>query len=122
MDERGYLRITGRLKDMIIRGGENIYPREIEALLSEHPRVANAVIIGVPDEKWGEQVAAVIQPVSSEEPPSPAELHDYCRAHLAAYKTPKLWCFVDQFPTTATGKIQKFVLRERVEKGELVLL
>jgi len=120
MDERGYLRITGRLKDMIIRGGENIYPREIEALLSEHPRVANAVIIGVPDEKWSEQVAAVIQPVSSEEPPSPAELHDYCRAHLAAYKTPKLWCFVDQFPTTGTGKIQKFVLRERVEKGELV--
>jgi fatty-acyl-CoA synthase len=120
MDERGYLRITGRLKDMIIRGGENIYPREIEALLSEHPRVANAVIIGVPDEKWGEQVAAVIQLVSSEEPPSPAELHDYCRAHLAAYKTPKLWSFVDQFPLTATGKIQKFVLRERVGKGELV--
>ncbi len=120
MDERGYLRITGRLKDMIIRGGENIYPREIEALLSEHPRVASAVIIGVPDEKWGEQVAAIIQPVSSEEPPSPAELHDYCRAHLAAYKTPKLWFFVDQFPLTATGKIQKFVLRESVEKGELV--
>lgn len=120
MDERGYLRITGRLKDMIIRGGENIYPREIEALLSEHPGVANAVIIGVPDEKWGEQVAAIIQPVSSEEPPSPAELHDYCRAHLAAYKTPKIWFFVDQYPLTATGKIQKFVLRERVEKGELV--
>ena len=120
MDERGYLRITGRLKDMIIRGGENIYPREIEALLSEHPGVANAVIIGVPDEKWGEQVAAIIQPVSSEESPSPAELHDYCRAHLATYKTPKLWFFVDQYPLTATGKIQKFVLRERVEKGELV--
>ncbi len=120
MDERGYLRITGRLKDMIIRGGENIYPREIEALLSEHPGVANAVIIGVPDEKWGEQVAAIIQLVSSEEPPSPAELHDYCRAHLAAYKTPKIWFFVDQYPLTATGKIQKFVLRERVEKGELV--
>ena len=122
MDERGYLRITGRLKDMIIRGGENIYPREIEALLSEHPRVANAVIIGVPDERWGEQVAAVIQPVSFEDPPSPAELHDYCRAHLATYKTPKLWCCVDQFPQTATGKIQKFVLRESVEKGELVLI
>jgi fatty-acyl-CoA synthase len=120
MDERGYLRITGRLKDMIIRGGENIYPREIEALLSEHPGVASAVIIGVPDEKWGEQVAAIIQPVSSEESPSPAELHDYCRAHLATYKTPKLWFFVDQYPLTATGKIQKFVLRERVEKGELV--
>jgi fatty-acyl-CoA synthase len=120
MDERGYLRITGRLKDMIIRGGENIYPREIEALLSEHPRVTNAVIIGVPDEKWGEQVTAIIQPVSPEDPPSSTELHDYCRAHLAAYKTPKLWCFVDQYPLTATGKIQKFVLRERVEQGELV--
>jgi fatty-acyl-CoA synthase len=120
MDERGYLRITGRLKDMIIRGGENIYPREIEVLLSEHPGVANAVIIGVPDEKWGEQVAAIIQPVSPEEPPSPAELYDYCRARLAVYKTPKLWFFVDQYPQTATGKIQKFVLRESVEKGELM--
>src|SRR5258706_11389513 len=119
MDERGYLSITGRLKDMIIRGGENIYPREIEVLLSEHPGVANAVVIGVPDEKWGERVAAIIQPVSPKDPPSPTELHDYCRAHLAAYKTPKLWFFVDQYPQTATGKIQKFLLRESVEKGEL---
>ncbi len=120
MDERGYLRITGRLKDMIIRGGENIYPREIEMRLSEHPEVANAVIIGVPDEKWGEQVAAIILPVSIEEPPSPEELQDYCRANLAVYKTPKLWFFVDHYPLTATGKIQKFVLQESVKKGELV--
>ncbi len=120
MDKRGYLRITGRLKDMIIRGGENIYPREIEMRLSEHPEVANAVIIGVPDEKWGEQVAAIILPVSIEEPPSPEELQDYCRANLAVYKTPKLWFFVDQYPLTATGKIQKFVLQESVKKGKLV--
>jgi fatty-acyl-CoA synthase len=120
MNTHGYLQITGRLKEMIIRGGENIYPREIEALLSKHPGVANAVIIGVPDEKWGEQVAAVIQPVALAEPPLPSELHDYCRAQLAAYKTPKLWFFVDQYPLTATGKIQKFVLREHVEQGELV--
>lgn len=120
MDERGYLRITGRLKDMIIRGGENIYPREIEDFLAKHPKVANAVVIGVPDEKWGEQIAAVIQPVSIEEPPTPAELRDYCREHLATYKTPRLWYFVDQFPLTATGKIQKFLLRKSVEQGELL--
>ena len=119
MDERGYLRITGRLKEMIIRGGENIYPREIEDILAEHPKVANGVAIGVPDETWGEQVAAVIQPASSDNPPTPEELHEYCRTHLAAHKTPKLWVFVDEFPTTATGKIQKFLLREDVEKSKL---
>ncbi|BBL79275.1 AMP-binding protein [Rubrobacter xylanophilus] len=90
MDERGYLRITGRLKDMIIRGGVNIYPREIEDLLAEHPKVASAIVVGVPDETWGEQIAGVIQAAKPDEPPTPEELHEYCRVHLAAHKTPKL--------------------------------
>lgn len=119
MDDRGYLRITGRSKDMIIRGGVNIYPREIEDLLSEHPGVSSAVVVGVPDETWGEQVAGVIQAAKAGEPPTPEELHEYCRNNLAAHKTPKLWVFVDEYPTTATGKIQKFVLQESIEKGEL---
>jgi fatty-acyl-CoA synthase len=119
MDERGYLRITGRIKDMIIRGGENIYPREIERLLLEHPRIADAAIIGVPDKYWGEQVCAVIIPKAPGEVPDPAALHGFCREQLAAYKTPRLWCFVDAFPRTETGKPQKFKLKEAIATGTL---
>ncbi len=121
MDARGYLKITGRLKDMIIRGGENIYPRELEDLLALHPQVASAVVLGVPDAKWGEQVVALIQPVVGASPPTFRALHDYCRTRLAAYKTPRYWAFVEQYPLTATGKIQKFVLRQRIDSGELAL-
>jgi fatty-acyl-CoA synthase len=119
LDARGYLRITGRLKDMIIRGGENIYPREIEEVLFGHPGVAEAAIIGVPDEKWGEQVAAVIRPQPGGPQPQPDLLDQHCRAHLAAYKTPRLWFYVDEFPMTPSGKIQKFVLTERILSRDL---
>ena len=112
MDERGYCRIQGRLKDMIIRGGENIYPREIEELLFAHPAVADVAVVGIPDEKWGEVVAAFIRPKPGALP-TEDELFGYCRAHLAHYKTPRHWRFLDAFPQTPSGKVQKFVLRER---------
>jgi fatty-acyl-CoA synthase len=119
MDERGYTTITGRLKDMIIRGGENIYPREIEELLFEHPKVADVAVVGLPDEKWGEVVAAFIRDADPQDPASDAELHTYCREHLSPQKTPKLWLHVAGFPLTPSGKIQKFALREKWVKGEL---
>ena len=112
LDGRGYLRIEGRIKDMIIRGGENIYPREIEDTLFAHPAVAEAVVIGVPDETWGEVVAAYVRPVPGRPGPAPEELRAWCRERLAPYKTPLHWVFVDAFPMTPSGKIQKFKLRE----------
>ena len=119
MDERGFLKITGRLKDMIIRGGENIYPREIENLLLEHPKVGQVAVVGVPHPTWGEEVAAVIIPKSSGNLPSPKELHDFCRANLTNFKTPRLWCFLNEYPYTQTGKRQNFKLREMIVSGEL---
>ena len=119
MDERGFLKITGRIKDMIIRGGENIYPREIENLLLQHPKVAQVAVIGVPDSHWGEQVGAVIMAKSASDRPDPAELFAFCRAEIASYKAPRLWYFVDQFPFTETGKLQKFRLLEAVKAGSL---
>jgi acyl-CoA synthetase (AMP-forming)/AMP-acid ligase II len=111
MDEKGYFRITGRIKDMIIRGGENIYPREIEDVLFSHPAVAEVVVIGVPDARW-EVVAAYVRPVPGHPAPAPEELRAHCRERLAPYKTPQHWVFVDAFPLTPSGKIQKFRLRE----------
>ncbi len=111
LDSRGYLRIEGRIKDMIIRGGENIYPREIEDVLFDHPAVAEAVVIGVPDSEWGEVVVAYVRPVSGQPRPTREELRAYCRERLAPYKTPQHWVFVDAFPMTPSGKIQKFKLR-----------
>jgi fatty-acyl-CoA synthase len=119
MDNRGYLTITGRLKDMIIRGGENIYPREIEDVLSSHPGVAAVAVVGVPNETWGEQVGAVIVPASSQPAPSPEALRVYCRERLAKFKAPSFWYFVAELPNTATGKIQKYILRDQIERGEL---
>jgi fatty-acyl-CoA synthase len=113
MDSRGYLRVEGRIKDMIIRGGENIYPREIEERLAAHPGVGDVAVVGVPDARWGEIVAAVIRP-SSEPPPSVEELRAWCRDALAAYKTPAVWSFAESLPLTASGKIQKYVLRGRL--------
>ena len=117
MDARGFLRITGRIKDLIIRGGENIYPREIENLLREHPGVSDVAVVGVPDPYWGEQVAAVILPTSAANPPDAAQLHSFCREQLAGYKTPRLWYFVDAFPWTETGKLQKFKLVDSIRTG-----
>lgn len=110
MDERGYCRIDGRLKEMVIRGGENIYPREIEAVLFGHPDVADAAVVGIPDERWGEQVAAFVRPAAGRAPDL-AALFAYVRARLAPFKTPRYWAVVDQFPLTGSGKIQKFRLQ-----------
>jgi fatty-acyl-CoA synthase len=112
MDTGGYLRIEGRVKDMIIRGGENIYPREIEDVLFAHQAVAEAAVLGVPDEKWGEVVAAYVRTAPGHDQPTPEDLRSYCREHLAPFKTPLHWVFVEEFPLTPSGKIQKFRLRE----------
>ncbi len=117
MDARGYCKIVGRIKDMIIRGGENIYPREIEEVLFAHPAVGDVAVVGVPDEKWGERVVAFIR-LAPEAPAADAhdalakELRAYVREHLAPQKTPGEWFFEQELPTTASGKIQKFALRD----------
>jgi fatty-acyl-CoA synthase len=119
MDSRGYLRIEGRLKDMVIRGGENLYPREIEELLFTHPAVADVAVLGVPDDRWGEELAAVVRRAPGHESVGEVELRAFVRERLAPQKAPRRWAFVDEFPLTASGKVQKFVLRERLVKGEL---
>ncbi|MDP9478416.1 MAG: AMP-binding protein [Actinomycetota bacterium] len=111
MDENGYVRITGRAKDMIIRGGENVYPREIEEFLYTHPKISDVQVYGVPDEKYGEQVAAAVK-VKSGETLTVGEIQDYCRQNIARYKVPKYVDFVEEYPMTASGKIQKYKLRE----------
>jgi fatty-acyl-CoA synthase len=113
MDAQGYCRVEGRLKDMIIRGGENIYPLEIEAVLFAHPGVSDVAVVGIPDAYWGEVVAAFVRPMAGQTP-TEEELFAYCRQHLAGYKTPRIWRFVEQFPQTPSGKIQKFRLREEL--------
>jgi fatty-acyl-CoA synthase len=121
MDERGYLRITGRLKDTIIRGGENISPREVEEVLYTHPAVSEVIVLGVPSPELGEEVAAVIRPADPAMPPSAAQLRDHCRTQIARYKAPALWAFVDAFPMTAAGKIQRFAVREQIATGQLAM-
>ncbi|UAL45492.1 AMP-binding protein [Sutcliffiella horikoshii] len=111
IDEDGYVVITGRLKDMIIRGGENIYPREIEEFLYSHPKIFDVQIVGVPDEKFGEQVAAFIK-VKPGESLDSQEVKDYCTGKISKYKIPYYVEIVDEYPMTASGKIQKFKLRE----------
>jgi fatty-acyl-CoA synthase len=111
MDDDGYVNIVGRIKDMIIRGGENIYPREIEEFLYTHPAIADAQVIGVPDERYGEIVCAwvVLRPGAELDEEA---LREYCRGRIARFKIPALVRFVDEFPMTVTGKIQKFRMRE----------
>jgi fatty-acyl-CoA synthase len=111
MDAEGYVNIVGRLKDMIIRGGENISPREIEELLHAHPKVCEAQVIGVPSAKYGEEVMAWIK-VRAGQAVTEGELIAFCRDKAATYKTPRWWKFVDAFPMTVTGKVQKFRMRE----------
>ena len=113
VDARGRARIVGRAKDMIIRGGENIYPAEIEAFLYTHPAVADVAVFGVPDARYGEEVCAWVQ---LRAPVEPGELQDFCRASLAAYKTPRHVQVVETFPMTVTGKVQKFVMREQMRE------
>ncbi|WP_027961048.1 AMP-binding protein [Halomonas halodenitrificans] len=111
MDDEGYVAIVGRIKDMIIRGGENIYPREIEDFLYTHPGVSDVQVIGVPDEKYGEEVMAWVKLTEGQEL-SEDELKAFCKGKIAHYKVPRYVKFVDQFPMTVTGKIQKFKMRE----------
>jgi fatty-acyl-CoA synthase len=111
MDDDGYVNIVGRLKDMIIRGGENVYPREIEEFLYTHPGVADAQVIGVPSEKYGEEVMAWIRPRAGTEL-SAEILTAFCKGTIATYKIPRHWKFVESFPMTVTGKVRKVEMRE----------
>ncbi|AKJ01502.1 fatty-acyl-CoA synthase [Archangium gephyra] len=111
MDEDGYVKIVGRIKDMIIRGGENVYPREIEEFLHTHPSVSEAQVIGVPSEKYGEEVMAWVKPKPGATL-TQEELVRYCTGRISTFKIPRFWKFVDEFPMTVTGKIQKFRMRE----------
>ena len=111
-DEEGYYRITGRIKDMIIRGGENIYPREIEELIYTHPAVQDVQVIGVPSKKFGEEVMACIILKDGAET-TVDEMHDFIAKNISRHKVPSYIKFVDSFPMTASGKIQKFKMREQ---------
>lgn len=118
MDERGYCRIVGRLKDMIIRGGENLFPVEMEEVLMRHPAISEVAAVGLPDERWGEVVAAFVRLVDGVEAPTVSSLRDFIRAELSPQKTPARWYRLDDFPLTGSGKIQKFALRTAWEAGE----
>jgi fatty-acyl-CoA synthase len=111
LDADGYANVVGRIKDMVIRGGENVYPREVEEFLYQHPAVADVQVVGVPDERYGEELCAWVrlregQQVEGE------ELRAWCRGKIAGFKVPRYWRFVDEFPMTVTGKVQKFKMRE----------
>ncbi len=111
MDDEGYVNIVGRIKDMIIRGGENVYPREVEEFLYTHPEIADVQVIGVPSEKYGEEVMAWVK-LREGAKVSGEELATWCKGKIASYKIPRHWKFVDAFPMTVTGKVQKFKMRE----------
>ena len=111
MREDGYIHLTGRAKDMIIRGGENVYPREVEEFLYTHPKVAEVQVVGIPDERLGEVVLAWIR-LKPGEPVTEAELRKFCEGQIAYFKIPQHIRFVEEFPMTVTGKIQKFKIRE----------
>lgn len=114
MDEEGFVRVTGRLKDMIIRGGENLYPREIEEFLYRHPKVLDVQVTGVPDEKYGEEAAAWII-LKEGESATEEEMRTFCTGQISRHKIPRYMFFVKEYPMTASGKIQKFKLREQFE-------
>jgi fatty-acyl-CoA synthase len=112
IDAEGYCNIVGRIKDMVIRGGENVYPREIEEFLYRHPKIQDVQVIGVPDKRYGEELCAWIK-LRPGESATPDEIKAFCRDQIAHYKVPRYYRFVDEFPMTVTGKIQKFVMREK---------
>jgi fatty-acyl-CoA synthase len=111
MDEEGYINIVGRIKDMIIRGGENIYPKEIEEFLYTHPKVSDVKVIGVPDAKYGEAVMAWIKLKEGTEA-NAEELTEFCKNKIAHFKIPKYFRFTENFPMTVTGKIRKIEMRQ----------
>ncbi len=122
LDEQGYCNIVGRIKDMVIRGGENIYPREIEEFLHRHPKVSDVQVVGVPDRKYGEELCAWVV-LKSGEAMTVEDLHGYCRGAIAHYKVPRYVRFVEAFPVTVTGKVQKFLIRQRmIEELGLVVI
>jgi fatty-acyl-CoA synthase len=115
IDMQGYCNIVGRIKDMVIRGGENIYPREIEEFLYKHPKVADVQVIGVPDKKYGEELCAWIK-LKAGQTCTDEEIRSFCQGQIAHYKIPRYVKFVDAFPMTVTGKIQKYLMREEARK------
>src|SRR5437660_196152 len=120
LDEEGYVNIVGRIKDMVIRGGENLYPREIEAFLYRHPKIQDVQVFGIPDQRYGEELCAWVRLRDGEEAEA-AEIREFCAGQIAHYKIPRHIKFVDDFPMTVTGKIQKFAMREAMI-GELGLV
>ncbi len=116
MDENGNFKITGRMGDMIIRGGENIYPREIEEFLYTHPQIKDVQVVGVPSIKYGEEVAAFIQ-LKENESATEEDMRAFCKNRIAFHKTPAFFFFIEEYPTTASGKIQKFKLRDQAAKA-----
>jgi fatty-acyl-CoA synthase len=112
MADDGYCNIVGRIKDMVIRGGENVYPREIEEFLYTHPDVADVQVIGVPDAKYGEELMAWVKPKPGTAP-SPDDLRDFCHGKIAHFKVPRYVKLVDDFPMTVTGKVRKVEMREQ---------
>jgi fatty-acyl-CoA synthase len=111
MNEDGYVSISGRIKDMIIRGGENVYPREVEEFLYGHPKISEVQVIGVPDPKYGEDICAWVR-LREGAAATVEEIREFCRGQIATYKIPRYVKFTDEFPMTVTGKIQKFRMRE----------
>jgi len=114
-DEEGYVKITGRIKDMIIRGGENIYPAEIESFIHSHPKVENVQVFGIPSKRMGEEVAAWVQ-IKEGETLTTNEIKEFCKGNISHYKVPKYMKFVTTFPMTITRKIQKFKMTEEYSK------
>jgi fatty-acyl-CoA synthase/long-chain acyl-CoA synthetase len=119
LDARGYLSVTGRLKELIIRGGENISPVEIEGVLVCHDAVAEAVVVGLPDERWGEIVGAVIRPANATADLSKSAISDYVATRLAPFKIPARLFVSDALPVTPTGKVRRFELRDAIIRGQL---
>jgi fatty-acyl-CoA synthase len=119
MRDDGYVNIVGRIKDMIIRGGENVYPREVEEFLYTHPKVADVQVIGVPDIKYGEELCAWVK-LHEHAKASAEEIREFCRGKIATYKIPRYVRFTTEFPMTVTGKIQKYRMRE-ISTAELKL-
>tara|TARA_R110002096_G_scaffold395124_3_gene590449 strand:- start:1621 stop:3297 length:1677 start_codon:yes stop_codon:yes gene_type:complete len=115
MDDNGYVTVVGRSKDMVIRGGENVYPKEIEDFLYQHEKIEDVQVIGVPDEKFGEEICAWIK-IASNQQLTEDEIKAHCQQEIAHYKVPRYIKFVDEFPMTVTGKIQKFVMRDMMKK------
>jgi len=111
MDVAGYVKITGRARDMIIRGGENIYPREIEEFLYSHPKISDVQVIGIPDRKYGEEVMAWVR-LKDGEMATAEEFKEFCKGKIAHYKIPRFFKFVTDYPMTISGKIQKYRMRE----------